>query len=218
MPHLEDEATIAYLQTLALKAGMTTKALPIQAIRYDDTTRQFLDDAGGPIRHLMKLYPWDWLIEEGSGRELVASAAEGRIGVIEPAWKMVMSSKGLLACLWHLFPNHPNLLPAFFDPTRFPAGSKVVAKPLLGREGSNVSIAVLDSQGQPVDQPVAETDGPYGDGGWVYQQFSPLAESDGNHAVFGVWMAGDACCGMGIREDRSLITGNTSRFVPHLFR
>jgi hypothetical protein len=27
----------------------------------------------------------------------------------------------------------------------------------------------------------------------------------------------DACCGMGIREDRSLVISNQSRFVPHFF-
>lgn len=217
MPHPEDEATIAYLQTLALKAGLTTKAIPIQSIRYDDGTGRFLDEAGQPIRHLMKLYPWDWMVHERTGRELVAAAAAGRIRVIEPAWKMVMASKGLLALLWHLFPDHPNLLPAFLDRSRFAAGSTVVAKPLLGREGSNISIAVLDGAGQPAGAPLAETAGPYDEAGWVYQSYAPLAEADGNHAVFGVWMAGGAACGMGIREDRSLITGNSSRFVPHLF-
>ncbi|MBK1837042.1 glutathionylspermidine synthase family protein [Azospirillum sp. YIM B02556] len=216
MPHPEDEATIAYLQTLALRAGMTTKAMPIQAIRYDDASQRFLDDAGLPIRHLMKLYPWDWMIRETTGRELVAAAAQGRIRMIEPAWKMVMASKGLFALLWELNPGHPNLLHTALDRTGFPAGSMVVAKPLLGREGSNVSIATLDAAGFPVGQPIAQTEGPYVDEGWVYQAFTPLAEADGNHAVFGVWMAGDKACGMGIREDRALITGNTSRFVPHM--
>ncbi|MCG5241240.1 glutathionylspermidine synthase family protein [Azospirillum doebereinerae] len=215
MPHPEDEATIAYLQTLALRAGMTTKAMPIQAIRYDDSSQRFLDDAGLPIRHLMKLYPWDWMIGETTGRELVAAAAQGRIRVIEPAWKMVMASKGLFALLWELNPGHPNLLPTALDRSGFPAGSTVVAKPLLGREGRNVSIATLDAAGLPVGQPIAQTEGPYVEDGWVYQAFTPLAEADGNHAVFGVWMAGGTACGMGIREDRALITGNTSRFVPH---
>jgi len=31
-------------------------------------------------------------------------------------------------------------------------------------------------------------------------------------------MVGDKCRGMGLREDASPITRNTSRFVPHLFR
>lgn len=112
-------------------------------------------------------------------------------------------------------PGHPNLLPTALDRARFPAGGTVVAKPLLGREGCNVSIATLDAADFPVEQPIAQTDGPYGDDGWVYQAFTPLAEADGNYTVFGVWMAGGTPCGLGVREDRSLITGDMSRFVPH---
>ncbi len=218
MPHPEDEATVAYLQTLALKAGLATKAMPIQAIRCDDRGQRFLDDADRPIHHLFKLYPWDWMIHEDAGRTLVAAAAAGRITMIEPAWKMVMASKGLFAILWRLFPGHPNLLPTARRAAEVAAAGTVVAKPLLGREGRNVSIAALDAAGRPLGPPLADSGGPYDDGGWIYQAYTPLAEADGNHAVFGVWMAGDTPCGLGVREDRGLITGNASRFVPHLFR
>ena len=34
---------------------------------------------------------------------------------IEPAWKAVVSNKGLLPVLWQMFEGHPNLLPAFFE-------------------------------------------------------------------------------------------------------
>lgn len=29
---------------------------------------------------------------------------------------MVLSNKAILVVLWELFPNHPNLLPAYFSP------------------------------------------------------------------------------------------------------
>ncbi len=35
--------------------------------------------------------------------------------------------------------------------------------------------------------------------------------------VIGSWLVNGYACGIGIREDTSPITGNTSRFVPHLF-
>lgn len=217
MPHAEDEATVAYLQSLALKAGMTTKVMPISGIRYDDAAGVFLDGDGHRIDHLFKLYPWDWLIHEDAGRELVAAAAARRVALVEPAWKMVMASKGLFALLWEMFPGHENLLPTAFRRAPFPAGSTVVAKPLLGREGANVSIATLGADGYPAGPPLAESGGPYDEGGWVYQAYHPLAEVDGNRAVLGVWMAGGKACGLGIREDRDLITGNAARFVPHRF-
>ena len=36
--------------------------------------------------------------------------------------------------------------------------------------------------------------------------------------VLGTWMVGDACVGLGVREDASRITQNLSRFKPHFVR
>jgi glutathionylspermidine synthase len=33
--------------------------------------------------------------------------------------------------------------------------------------------------------------------------------------VLGSWVVNGVACGLGIREDDSLVTRNTSRFVPH---
>ncbi len=32
---------------------------------------------------------------------------------MEPPWKLLMSNKSLLALLWLMYPNHPNLLPCY---------------------------------------------------------------------------------------------------------
>lgn len=124
---------------------------------------------------------------------------------IEPIWKMIWSNKAILAVLWEMFPDHPNLLQATMAP---PAGD-AVAKPLLSREGANVSIR----KGGAV---VAETDGDYGEEGFVYQAFYPLLETaPGVFPVIGSWVVDGEPAGMGIRED-GMITGNTARFVPHV--
>ena len=34
---------------------------------------------------------------------------------IEPLWKLIMSNKAILPLLWEMFPNHPNLVPAYYD-------------------------------------------------------------------------------------------------------
>jgi len=34
---------------------------------------------------------------------------------IEPFWKLIIGNKALLPLLWEMFPNHPNLLPAYYD-------------------------------------------------------------------------------------------------------
>ena len=79
---------------------------------------------------------------------------------IEPAWKMLLSNKGLLPVLWELFPGHPNLLPAYDAPE--PLGGRYIRKPKLSREGSNVAWI----EGGVV---VEENEGNYGEEGFVYQ-------------------------------------------------
>jgi glutathionylspermidine synthase len=130
---------------------------------------------------------------------------------IEPPWKMLLSNKGILPVLWELYPGHPNLLAAHFDgPRDMPSW---VRKPLLGREGANITLhtAVGD----------LETDGAYGEEGFVYQEFAPVASFDGKYPVVGSWLIGhepgNAAAGIGIRESDTPITDNFSQFVPHLF-
>jgi glutathionylspermidine synthase len=50
----------------------------------------------------------------------------------------------------------------------------------------------------------------------IVQRYQPLAKFGSYHAVIGSWVIGNRACGMGIREDTSLITQDTSRFVPHV--
>ena len=66
-------------------------------------------------------------------------------------------------------------------------------------------------------QTILETDGPYADGPFVYQEVKPLPKLDGVYPVIGSWLVNGYACGVGIREDSSPITQNMSRFVPHLF-
>jgi glutathionylspermidine synthase len=83
-----------------------------------------------------------------------------------------------------------------------------VKKPALGREGANITVLDLGAT-------VTATDGDYGDGKFIYQQFHETPRFDGHTIVLGSWMVNGYACGMGIREDDGLITTNTSRFVPH---
>ncbi|MFC7333491.1 glutathionylspermidine synthase family protein [Rhodocista pekingensis] len=218
VPHQEDEGTVRYLEGVALDAGRPTKFVPIDQIGFNDRLG-FVDQHEQPIHALFKLYPWEWLLREPFGAALAEAVAAGRLTVIEPAWKLLLSGKGLLPLLWELFPGHPNLLPAYRERTRFPAGSTVVAKPLFGREGANVSIARLGPDGRPEGAPLVSMAGPYGEEGWIYQEFTKLPEAGpGRHAVLGVWLVDGAAKGMGIREDDGLVTRDSARFVPHLFR
>ena len=126
---------------------------------------------------------------------------------IEPPWKALLSNKAILAALWELFPDHPNLLPTYVEPGRI-AGD-YVKKPRLAREGANVSIRSRSG--------AMSLGGSYGAEGYVYQALASLPDFGGNFPVVGSWVVGDAAAGIGIREDASPITTNASRFVPHYY-
>ncbi len=197
----EDRGNLEYLRDTAIQAGWQTFSLPVERIGWNGT--KFVDEFNLAIDVLVKLYPWEWLVREDFGPALLASTMQ----VIEPAWKMLLSNKAILVVLWELYPDHPNLLPAYYEPARL--GSKYVKKPKLAREGANVSM---------VDGPtVNTTEGDYGAEGFVYQAIAPLPKFGDDYAVIGSWIVGDKPAGIGIREDISPITRNTSRFVPHYF-
>jgi glutathionylspermidine synthase len=59
-------------------------------------------------------------------------------------------------------------------------------------------------------------DGPYGEEGFIVQALHPLPVFEGNHTVIGSWLVASQPCGMGIREDNSPITKDSSRFLPHV--
>ncbi|BBU57662.1 hypothetical protein KU6B_39270 [Mameliella alba] len=49
----------------------------------------------------------------------------------------------------------------------------------------------------------------------IVQAYAPLPQFDGFRPVVGAWIVGQSCAGIGIREDRSRITQDLSRFKPH---
>ena len=201
--NIEDSGTTEYLRDTAMQAGFVTRPIAIEDIGWNAPNEQFVDMDNNPINALFKLYPWEWLAAEQFGPNLPASA----IPVIEPAWKVLMSSKAILPVLWELNPNHPNLLPAYYEPSKL--GKQFVKKPIYSREGANVELHTIRGT-------IAQI-GSYGAEGYIYQAYSPLPDFDGNYPVIGAWIVGDEAAGMGIRENTQQITTNTSRFIPHYF-
>jgi glutathionylspermidine synthase len=51
----------------------------------------------------------------------------------------------------------------------------------------------------------------------VYQAHAAMPAFDGNYPVIGSWVIASQAAGIGIREDTTAITRDTSRFVPHYF-
>jgi glutathionylspermidine synthase len=199
----EDGMTVAYLEDTARQAGLTAALFPIDEIGWNGS--EFVGPDERALGAVFKLYPWEWMVREEFGKYL---GKDGTIW-IEPAWKMLLSNKAILPVLWELYPGHPNLLEAHFDG---PCGmTEWVRKPLLGREGANVTL-----HGQAAE---VRTGGEYGEEGFVFQERAALGILDGMHAVIGSWVVGHeagSACGVGIRESESPVTTNLSQFVPHL--
>ena len=195
--HEEDRATVDYLRDTAMQAGLAAPFLTMDQVGWDG--RRFRDLGEQPITTLFKLYPWDWLLNEPFGWHIATADTRG----LEPAWRMVPAGKGFLALLWELFPGHPNLLPAFRTPGR--TGGAEVAKPFWGREGANIH------------WPGGEVPGPYGQQPMLWQAYAELPCFSGRYPVLGSWVIGGVPHGLGIREDATPITRDTSRFVPHHF-
>jgi glutathionylspermidine synthase len=203
--HEEDFVTVEYLRDVAVQSGLDGRHIFIEDIGFDAEAGRFCDLNRNPMDFVFKLYPWEWLLADEFGGKVLT----GDIRFFEPAWKMILANKGILPLLWEMAPGHKNLLPAFFEEGRITG--EVVRKPLFSREGANI---VLTAGGRTYEG----TDANYGSEGIIYQQAHPLPDFDGSYPVVGSWVVNGLPAGLGIREDRTPITTNTSLFVPHFFQ
>ncbi len=201
----EDAVTLNYLEDTAHQAGLATTALDIESIGLH-SDGYFVDLQERAIELIFKLYPWEWMFRDTFGSHLRGATTRW----LEPPWKAILSNKGILPLLWEMFPNHPNLLPAYFEDDGNVAklGASYVRKPLYSREGANVTLV---SGGIALDQ----QPGPYGAEGFIRQAFATLPCFADQYPVVGSWIVGERPCGLSIREDENPITGNRSRFLPH---
>ncbi|CCQ10779.1 Similarity with glutathionylspermidine synthase [Pseudoalteromonas luteoviolacea B = ATCC 29581] len=202
---IEDKGTVMYLQDCGYQGGLATALIAIEDIGIDAVC-QLTDLEDQPIQQLFKLYPWEQLFED----EFSSSINLSNTDFIEPIWKAILSNKAILPLLWERYPQHPNLLPAYF------AGEEgvglengYVSKPLFGREGSNITLM------HPTLGRIHQS-GVYGSEGYITQAIAPLPKYADQYALFGVWLVDHKACGLTIREDNSPITTDAARFLPHI--
>ena len=204
--HEEDRQTVRYLEDTARQAGLDPAFVAIDRIGVDGDG-QFVDEENVLIAALFKLYPWEDMLREPYAAHLPAT----KTMFLEPAWKAILSNKGMLPLLWERHRGHPNLLPAAFadDAEGVAAiGDRFVRKPLFSREGWDIEL----HDGSAEDR---GPEGGYGEEGHIVQALSPLPVFDGQHAVIGSWIVGDEPVALSIREDDGPITRDLARFVPH---
>ncbi len=216
----EDEDTTKYLQSCAVLAGVPSKFMHLHELGYDEAGN-LIDKEGLTIRNLFKLYPWEYLFEEDEeiararGKSVLGPILEeGRTSFIEPVWKTILSSKGILPILWEMAPDCPWLLESYFEDAPQAAELKKqphVRKPLFGREGGSISIIYPSEPAKSFVNP-----GVYGKEGFVVQALHPLPKFEDHHVLVGSWSIAGRAAGVGIRADLSPITtGMHCLFVPH---
>lgn len=202
----EDRGTVQYLEDCANAADITTEFVYVEDIGRD-ALGNFTDTKDQIISSMFKLYPWEFMFEEAFSSNL----GHNNIRWLEPAWKSILSNKALLPMLWKMFPNHPNLLPSFFeDELHLAAGiDSLVKKPIFSREGSNISFIGKKSN-------LAASSGPYGKEGFIYQATHMLPKFGDSYTLIGSWLVDDQAAGISIREDSNPITQDMSRYLPHI--
>lgn len=200
----EEEGTVKFLRACADDAELHTNFLYLDEIRAVDS-HDLIDLENARLDYLFKLYPW----EDMTVGEFAEDFRDNTTcAIMEPIWKMVWSNKAFLPLAWKLFPNHPNLLPAYMEGDAGCASLKnVIRKPQWGREGQNMQV-IVDGK------IVHENGGCYGDDAMIIQEHIRMPCYFGKYPIIGSWVVNDQPAGVLIREDSNPITGNLSACVP----
>ena len=200
--HTEVEGTVRYMAQLLRRVGIQATLMALHRMGWDSRGGKFVDQDGTPITHCFKLYPWEWMLREPFAERVKVSGCS----FIEPPWRLLLGSKGILAVLSELFGDHPSVLTCRISPEQL--GSRFVSKPLFGHEGHNVAI---HREGAVVES----LSGEYGDEPKVYQAFVEGQRYDGFLPQLGVWMVRDEPAAICVRETLGSIISGKSAFVPH---
>lgn len=157
---LESTGTAEYIRQTAIANQVKAIAKDIGALEldYNDGYSKIVPNFGfnATFSHILKMYPYEWLVHEINHDPLLAADLED-LDTIEPAWKLIIGNKAILPLLWEMYPNHKNLLPAYFiDPkvqldrnnsaedssnwfnTKDLEIEDWISKPKFGREGHGV--------------------------------------------------------------------------------
>lgn len=210
----EDWVNTALLRDTADQAGWTTVGLTMPDIGWDPENKMWTGRFDEKIHNIFKLYPWEDMVDEDFG-DILMQEYHRMDHWFEPAWKMFLSNKTLLAALWHLYPNHPNLAPAFLGEK---GGLKEwVMKPIFGREGDGIEINSKNFKlKSPYDYPKTGINNEV-----VYQEWCEIpnyidSKGGSNYPILGAWVVGGKSVGVGIRESDGPITDYYCRFASNL--
>ncbi|MCZ8512486.1 glutathionylspermidine synthase family protein [Paenibacillus filicis] len=235
--HEEDAGTTRYL--LAQSGVREAEFAPLSALRVSGDRLWVAEGPGaneslsGPIDVLYRLHALEKLAEDRdedgypTGEHALRLIADRRVAIINPPSGFAAQTKALQALIWSLHEEgrfyspeeheaiEAYMLPTYLEPL-FPEGTPYVAKPILGREGSGVTIYGADGG-------VAECSGEaeYLDQPMVYQRLAELPELEvetlggtyRGRLLWGCFLI-DGRASAVVARVGGRITGNLSYYLP----
>ena len=217
---LEETYHALFMQEAMAEAGVESKIIRgVSSLRWDDAGN-VCDADGVPIKWVWKTWAWETALDQlrdelGEETGLLDADVSGakkvraprlvdvllREGVMvyEPLWTLIPSNKAISPVLWSMFPDYPYLLNSSYDLTDELKRKGHVAKPIVGRGGSNVSIVDRD------DRLLAETAGRFGDRDLIYQELWKLPVVGGYNVQVSTFSAAGRYAGACVRVDESAV-------------
>jgi len=222
-PNPEETYHALFMREALERAGVRTKLIESFAALRWDVGGEIVDADGDPIRWVWKTWAWETALdqiraecEDDEERLRNYRAGELRAGtprlvdvllrpevmVYEPLWTLIPSNKAILPVLWQLFPGHPYLLNTAHELTDDLRQKGFVAKPIVGRCGSN--IRMFDSNAELIEA----TGGQFDERQEIYQELFRLPEVGGLHVQVNTFSAAGKYAGSALRVGTTpLITG-----------
>ncbi|PSR13510.1 MAG: hypothetical protein DA408_13315 [Bacteroidetes bacterium] len=214
MGYEEDMLNVDVLAEAARAAGFReVHQVALEAVIFDPENGVFVEV--GPERFIQfdfwyKMIPWDFIAyEEPELMDLLTDLVlADKVKIFNPAWTMILQSKGCLPFVQQQHPHEDILLKASFSATDFPNG-RYARKPIFGRTGENV--ALYDGQARPV----AENAGDYGSLPYVYQDLASFSVDTQGYRYQGSVFYTDHPAAIGFRRQDDLIIDDDAEFIAH---
>ncbi|OQR97229.1 bifunctional glutathionylspermidine amidase/glutathionylspermidine synthetase [Achlya hypogyna] len=221
---LEERYHAMYMQSAAQAAGIECVLLiGLDGISVENDI--FYDSDRRPIKNVWKTWCWRTVMNQVEAREAGTLPVAGvhlmdlllhdDVRVFEPLWTLLAGSKAILPVLSKLYPSSPYLLRSSFEEKDVVSvGAGYVAKPVMGRTGSNIQLYSAKHE------LLNETGGRWVDDTIVYQELAMLPQYNGVFVQVNTWAIDGAFGGTVLRQDASSIIGLNSeipalRIVPN---
>jgi len=215
MGYPEDDLNVQIVGKAARKAGFTKiHFAPLDKVIFSPDEGVYLEitpDNFIQFDFWYKFSPWDFIVfDEPELLDVLDNLITQRcVIVLNPAWTMIMQSKGIMKVMYEMEPNNPYLLKTGMDELDFP-NDQHIEKPMFGRMGENVALYDQNNELQ------YEVEGDYGGFPKVSQEVALFNIDDEEHRYQPSIFWSDKPTALCIRRQDDPIIDDDAEFVGHL--